>query len=67
MHGKRINIRYGAKVLLKLLKNILETPQFFREGSLFFRSNTKGVKADFSFANVLEFKNNRLTGKYWAP
>ena len=62
--AKRINIRYGAKVLFKTFKKHFGDTAILSGGFTFFSDRIqRELKADFSFANVLEFKNNRLTGK----
>jgi len=62
--AKRINIRYGAKVLFKTFKKHFGETAILSGGFTFFSDRLqRELKADFSFANVLEFKNNRLTGK----
>jgi len=62
--AKRINIRYGAKVLFKTFKKHFGDTAILSGGFTFFSDRIqRQLKADFSFANVLEFKNNRLTGK----
>ena len=62
--AKRINIRCGAKVLFKTFKKHFGDTAILSGGFTFFSDRIqRELKADFSFANVLEFKNNRLTGK----
>ncbi len=62
--AKRINIRCGAKVLFKTFKKHFGDTAILSGGFTFFSDRIqRQLKADFSFANVLEFKNNRLTGK----
>ena len=62
--AKRINIRHGAKVLFKTFKKHFGDTAILSGGFTFFSDRIqRELKADFSFANVLEFKNNRLTGK----
>ena len=62
--AKRINIRDGAKVLFKTFKKHFGDTAILSGGFTFFSDRIqRELKADFSFANVLEFKNNRLTGK----
>jgi phosphoserine phosphatase len=62
--AKRINIRRGADVLFKTFKKHLGETAILSGGFTFFADRVqKKLKADFSFANVLEFKKNRLTGK----
>ena len=62
--AKRINIRCGAKVLFKTFKKHFGETAILSGGFTFFSDRIqRELKADFSFANVLEFKNNRLTGK----
>ena len=62
--ARRINIRYGAKVLFKTFKKHFGDTAILSGGFTFFSDRIqRELKADFSFANVLEFKNNRLTGE----
>ncbi len=62
--AKRINIRDGAKVLFKTFKKHFGETAILSGGFTFFSDRIqKDLKADFSFANVLEFKSNRATGK----
>ena len=62
--AKRINIRSGAKVLFKTFKKHFGETAILSGGFTFFADRIqRELKADFSFANVLEFERNRLTGK----
>ena len=62
--AKRINIRYGAKVLFKTFKKHFGETAILSGGFTFFADRVqRQLEADFSFANVLEFENNLLTGK----
>ena len=62
--AKRINIRYGAKALFKTFKKHFGETAILSGGFTFFSDYIqRDLKADFSFANVLEFKSNHLTGK----
>ena len=62
--AKKINMRRGADVLFKTFKKHLGETAILSGGFTFFADRVqKELKADFSFANVLEFKKNRLTGK----
>ena len=62
--AKRINIRDGAEVLFKTFKKHFGETAILSGGFTFFSDRIqRDLKADFSFANVLEFKSNRLTGK----
>ena len=61
---KKINIREGAEVLFKTFKKYFGETAILSGGFTFFSDRIQqDLKADFSFANVLEFKSNRLTGK----
>ncbi len=62
--AKRINIRCGAKVLFQTFKKYFGETAILSGGFTFFSDSIqRDLEADFSFANVLEFKSNRLTGK----
>ena len=62
--AKKINIRHGAEVLFKTFKKNFGETAILSGGFTFFSDRIqRELKADFSFANVLEFKSNRLTGK----
>ena len=62
--AKRINIRDGAEVLFKTFKKHFGETAILSGGFTFFSDRIqRNLKADFSFANVLELKSNRLTGK----
>ena len=61
---KKINIREGAKVLFKTFKKHFGKTAILSGGFTYFSDHIqKELEADFSFANVLEYKENRLTGK----
>ena len=62
--AKKINIRSGATVLFKTFKKHFGETAILSGGFTFFADRIqKELEADFSFANVLEIDNNRLTGK----
>ena len=62
--SKKINIRPGAAVLFKTFKKHFGKTAILSGGFTYFSDHIqKELEADFSFANVLEFKENRLTGK----
>ena len=62
--ANKINIRHGAKILFKTFKKHFGETAILSGGFTFFSDRIQNeLKADFSFANVLEFKSNRLTGK----
>ena len=62
--SKKINIRPGAAVLFKSFKKHFGQTAILSGGFTYFSDHIqKELKADFSFANVLEYKENRLTGK----
>ena len=61
---KKINIRPGAAVLFKTFKKHFGKTAILSGGFTYFSDHIqKELEADFSFANVLECKENRLTGK----
>ena len=62
--SKKINIRPGAVVLFKTFKKHFGKTAILSGGFTYFSDQIqKELEADFSFANVLECKENRLTGK----
>ena len=62
--SEKINIRPGAAVLFKTFKKHFGKTAILSGGFTYFSDHIqKELKADFSFANVLEYKENRLTGK----
>ena len=62
--SKKINVRPGAAVLFKTFKKHFGKTAILSGGFTFFSDHIqKELEADFSFANVLEYKENRLTGK----
>ena len=62
--SKKINIRPGAAVLFKSFKKHFGQTAILSGGFTYFSDHVqKELEADFSFANVLECKENRLTGK----
>ena len=62
--SKKINVRPGAAVLFKTFKKYFGKTAILSGGFTFFSDHIqKELEADFSFANVLEYKENRLTGK----
>ena len=62
--SQKINIRPGAAVLFKSFKKHFGQTAILSGGFTYFSDHIqKELKADFSFANVLEYKENRLTGK----
>ena len=62
--SKKINIRPGAAVLFKTFKKHYGKTAILSGGFTYFSDHIQKVlEADFSFANVLECKKNRLTGK----
>ena len=62
--AKKINIRSGASVLFKTFKKHFGETAILSGGFTFFADRIqRELEADFSFANVLEIDNNRLTGK----
>ncbi len=62
--SKKINVRPGASVLFKTFKKHFGKTAILSGGFTYFADNIqKKLGADFSFANVLEFKEGCLTGK----
>ena len=62
--SKKINIRPGAAVLFKTFKKHFGKTAIISGGFTYFSDRIqKELEADFSFANVLECKENRITGK----
>ena len=62
--SKKINIRPGAVVLFKTFKKHFGKTAILSGGFTYFSDHIqKELEADFSFANVLEYKEDRLTGK----
>ena len=62
--SKKVNIRPGAAVLFKTFKKHFGKTAILSGGFTYFSDHIqKELEADFSFANVLECKENRLTGK----
>ncbi len=62
--SKKINVRPGAVVLFKTFKKYFGKTAIFSGGFTYFSDHIqKELEADFSFANVLEYKENRLTGR----
>ena len=62
--SEKINIRPGAAVLFKTFKKHFGKTAILSGGFTYFSDHIqKELEADFSFANVLECKENRLTGK----
>ena len=62
--SKKINVRPGASVLFKTFKKHFGKTAILSGGFTYFADYIqKKLGADFSFANVLEYKEGRLTGK----
>ena len=62
--SKKINVRPGAAVLFKTFKKHFGKTAILSGGFTYFADHIqKKLGADFSFANVLEYKDGRLTGK----
>ena len=62
--SKKINIRPGAVTLFRTFKKHFGKTAILSGGFTYFSDHIqKELEADFSFANVLEYKENRLTGK----
>ena len=62
--SEKINIRPGAAVLFKSFKKYFGKTAILSGGFTYFSDQIqKELEADFSFANVLECKENRLTGE----
>ncbi len=62
--SKKINVRPGAVTLFRTFKKHFGKTAILSGGFTYFSDHIqKELEADFSFANVLECKENRLTGK----
>ena len=62
--SKKINVRPGAAVLFKTFKKHFGKTAILSGGFTYFSDHIqKELEADFAFANVLEYEENRLTGK----
>ncbi len=62
--SKKINVRPGAVTLFRTFKKHFGKTAILSGGFTYFSDHIqKELDADFSFANVLEYKENRLTGK----
>ena len=62
--SKKINVRPGAVTLFRTFKKHFGKTAILSGGFTYFSDHIqKELEADFSFANVLEYKENRLTGK----
>ena len=62
--SKKINVRPGAVTLFKTFKKHFGKTAILSGGFTYFSDHIqKELEADFSFANVLEYKEGRLTGK----
>ena len=62
--SKKINVRPGAVTLFKTFKKYFGKTAILSGGFTYFSDHIqKELEADFSFANVLEYKEGRLTGK----
>ncbi len=62
--SRKISIRPGAVVLFKTFKKHFGKTAILSGGFTYFSDHIqKELEADFSFANVLEYRENRLTGK----
>ena len=62
--SKKINVRPGAVTLFRTFKKHFGKTTILSGGFTYFSDHIqKELEADFSFANVLEYKENRLTGK----
>ena len=62
--SKKINVRPGASVLFKTFKKHFGKTAILSGGFTYFADHIqKKLGADYSFANVLEYKEGRLTGK----
>ena len=62
--SKKINFRPGAVTLFKTFKKYFGKTAILSGGFTYFSDHIqKELEADFSFANVLEYKEGRLTGK----
>jgi len=62
--SKKINVRPGAVTLFRTFKRYFGKTAILSGGFTYFSDHIqKELEADFSFANVLEYKEGRLTGK----
>ena len=62
--SKKINVRPGAVTLFRTFKKHFGKTAILSGGFTYFSDHIqKKLEADFSFANVLEYKEGRLTGK----
>ena len=62
--SKKINVRPGAVTLFRTFKKHFGKTAIISGGFTYFSDHIqKELEADFSFANVLEYKEGRLTGK----
>jgi len=62
--SKKINVRPGAVTLFRTFKKHFGKTAILSGGFTYFSDHIqKELEADFSFANVLEYKEGRLTGK----
>ena len=62
--SKKINVRPGAVTLFRTFKKHFGKTAILTGGFTYFSDHIqKELEADFSFANVLEYKEGRLTGK----
>ncbi len=62
--SKKINVRSGAVTLFRTFKKHFGKTAILSGGFTYFSDHIqKKLEADFSFANVLEYKEGRLTGK----
>ena len=62
--SKKINVRPGAVTLFRTFKKHFGKTAILSGGFTYFADHIqKKLGADFSFANVLEYKEGRLTGK----
>ena len=62
--SKKINVRPGAVTLFRTFKKHFGKTAILSGGFTYFADHIqKELEADFSFANVLEYKEGRLTGK----
>ena len=60
---EKINIRSGAKILFKTFNKLLGKTAIVSGGFTFFsEAISKEISSDFNYANVLEIKENKLTG-----
>ena len=65
---EQINIRPGAKILFRTFKKLLGKTAIVSGGFTFFTEAIgKEISADFNYANILEFEENRLTGNIIGP